>query len=195
MSYREIVASIIALLITSIALASAFAYYPLTITATPQAPRVVFQTGSNANQPDLGGKTIAVSIGANGTSASVTINPTYRETYYRNVLKLYNGDSRDMSVWIVFTYLSNTLPQGSIVRLFFYDVATNMKVKELDITSPTLNSPISIGSIAAGKTWQIDIYVNITEGISIVGASYSANAKLVYTPSSETPPANPSGGR
>ncbi|MEM0002334.1 MAG: hypothetical protein QXO97_09725 [Candidatus Nezhaarchaeales archaeon] len=185
--------TVLSLLIAATALASVFVYYPLTINISPQPPGVVFQAGSNANQPDIGGKTISVSIGSNSTSASITINPTYQENYYKDVLRISNSDTRAMNVYIVFTSVSNTLPTNSIVKLFVYDGAT--KVRELDITNPTLNQLISIGSIASGKAWQIDIYVYIPEGASIQGASYSASAKLVYTPSTETPPVNPSSGR
>lgn len=190
---KYLVVATIALLAVSMAVASVFAYYPLNITITPQAPSAIFQLGSNANQPDLGGRTISVSIGANGTSASVTINPTYQESYYKDILRVFNNDTRTMNVFLVFTSLSNTLPSGSIVKLFVYDGA--VKVAELDISSPSLNTPISIGSIAASRTWQIDIYVYIPEGTVITGRSYTASAKLVYTPSTETPPATPSSGR
>ncbi|MEM3980555.1 MAG: hypothetical protein QXF79_04780 [Ignisphaera sp.] len=185
---------IVTLAITAIVLASVFAYYPLTITARPTAPGVVFEAGSNAGQPDIGtGNTITVTIGDNKTSASITIHPTYRENYYKDVLGITNGDDNTMNVYIIFTSVSNNLPARSIVKLFVYEGTT--KVEELDITNPAINQPISIGSIAAGKTWQIDFYVYIPEGTKITGTSYSASAKLVYTPSAETPPTNPSGGR
>ncbi|MEM2208359.1 MAG: hypothetical protein QXG17_06695 [Sulfolobales archaeon] len=193
---KHAILPIVTLAITAIVLASVFAYYPLTITAQPTAPGVVFETGSNANQPDIGtGNTITVTIGDNKTSASITIHPTYRENYYKDVLRIKNGDDNAMNVYIIFTSLSNTLPAGSVVKLFVYNEATGTKVIELDITNPTTNQPISIGLIAAGGTWQIDFYVYIPEGTSIRVASYSASAKLVYSPSTETPPVNPSSGR
>jgi len=138
-------------------------------------------------------KRSTVNIGANKTSASITIHPTYQENYYRDVLRITNGDDNAMNVYIVFTSLSNTLPAGSVVKLFVYE-GTNKVIKELDITNPAINQPISIGSMAAGKTWQIDFYVYIPEDKSIREASYKAEAKLVYTPSAETPPTNLSGG-
>ncbi|MEM1668610.1 MAG: hypothetical protein QXM53_08140 [Thermofilaceae archaeon] len=185
---------IVTLAITAIVLASVFAYYPLTITARPTAPGVVFEAGSNAGKPDIGtGNTIMVTIGDNKTSASITIHPTYQENYYKDVLRITNGDDNAMNVYIIFTSVSNNLPASSIVKLFVYEGTT--EVKELDITNPATNQPISIGSIAAGGTWQIDFYVYIPEGTKITGTSYSASARLVYSPSTETPPVNPSIGR
>lgn len=191
---REIISLGITLALTVVVFASVFVYYPLTVTATPTPPSVVFQPGSNAGQPDIGpGNTISVSIGANSTSASITIHPTYQENYYKNVTLIVNYDSKAYNVYIVFTSVSNNLPAGSVVTLFVY--SGNTLVKAIDITSPSTNTPISIGSLPAGSKWELDFYVKIPEGTNINGASYSVTAKLVFTPSSETPPANPSAGR
>ena len=183
----------LALLAMTATLASVFAYYPLTLQVVPTAPGVVFEKGSNAGQPDIGARnTITVSVGANKTSASITIHPTYQENYYKDVLQIVNNDDNAMNVYIVFTSVSNTLPADSVVKLFVYEEDTKI---ELDVTNPQLNQPISIGLLGATKVWQIDIYVYIPEGTVITGRSYTADAKLVYTPSTETPPANPAGGR
>ncbi|MEM1843442.1 MAG: hypothetical protein QXD75_02835, partial [Desulfurococcaceae archaeon] len=94
----------LALLAMTATLASVFAYYPLTITVSPTEPGVVFERGSNADQPDIGaGNTITVTIGANKTSASLTIHPTYQENYYKDVLRINNTDDNAMNVYIVFT--------------------------------------------------------------------------------------------
>ena len=131
----------LALLAMTATLASVFAYYPLTLQVVPTAPGVVFEPGSNADQPDIGeGKTITVTIGANKTSASITIHPTYQENYYKDVLQIVNNDDNAMNVYIVFTSVSNTLPAGSTVKLFVYEEDT--KVKELDVTNPAVNQPI-----------------------------------------------------
>ena len=194
MNKRAVLLPTLVLMVSAVALAAVFAYYPLTLQVAPTSPGVVFEPGSNAGQPDIGaGNTIAVTIGANKTSASITIHPTYQENYYKDVLRINNTDGNAMNVYIVFTSVSNTLPTGSIVMLFVYEDTT--KVRELDVTNPAVNQPISIGQLGAGRVWQLDIYVYIPEGTYITGASYTANAKLVYTPSTETPPANPADGR
>ncbi|MEM3967813.1 MAG: hypothetical protein QXK04_08585 [Ignisphaera sp.] len=188
---KQIVAPIAVLLVTSIAFASVFAYYPLTITVSPQAPGVRFGAGSNAGQPDIGtGKNISTTIGQSGTSVSFTIHPTYQENYYKNVTVITNSDDNAMNVYLIFDSVSSNLPT---VKLFVYEGTT--KVTVLDIASQSIGTPIRVGQIASGKTWQIDLYVKIPEGTSITGAQYQVTARLVYTPSSETPPANPSSGR
>lgn len=191
---RRVALSALAILVATATLASVFAYYPLTITATPQMPGVVFQEGSNAGRPDIGtNNLITVNIGPNKASATVRIHPTYRENYYKDVLRVYNGDDDAMAVWIVFYSVTNNLPDGSVVKMFVYE--ENTKVKELDITNPDTNQPINVGSIASGKTWQIDFYVYIPEGTTITNRQYTAEARLVYTPSAETPPVKPDIGR
>lgn len=190
---KQTVIPMLVMLLTTLTLASVFVYYPLTMTAIPQEPSVVFQLGSNAGGPDIGKNYINVELGVNYASAEVEIHPTYRENYYKDVLRISNGDDNQMRVYIIFGKLENTLPKGSIVMMFIYDGTT--EVLKLDITNPALNDPIPIGSIESGKTWQIDFYVYIPEGENIKEAQYSASATLVYTPSSETPPIKPSDGR
>lgn len=194
MSKKPALAHLAALLMTAVALASVFAYYPLTVTAVPQAPGVIFESGSNAGQPDIGNNNfITVTLGGNKTSTSVRIHPTYQHNYYRDVLRIINNDDNAMRVYVVFDSVDNKLPPNSIVKLFVYYGAT--KIAELDITSPATGTPISIGTISAGAAWQTDFYVYIPEGTSIRGASYTASARLIYTPSAETPPAIPASGR
>lgn len=190
---RDVLVPVLALLAATLALASVFTYYPLTMRALPVAPGVVFEQGSNAGQPDIGNNFIEVEIGSNATTASLTIHPTYQENYYKDVLRIRNGDDNAMRIFLVFVSLNNQLPTGSIIKIFFYEGAT--KIKELDITNPVLNNPISIGTLSSGGAWQIDIYVYIPEGYSITNAQYLAQARLVSTPSGETPPATPSNGR
>ncbi|MEM4436876.1 MAG: hypothetical protein QXO22_08030 [Thermosphaera sp.] len=192
MNKRAVLLPTLVLIVSAVALAAVFAYYPLTLQIVPTPPGVVFEPGSNADKPDIGTENyITVETGDNGASASVTIHPTYQENYYKDVLRINNTDDNAMNVYIVFTSVSNTLPADSIVKLFFYQGDT--KVKELDITTLTVNQPYSVGQIPVGGTWQIDFYVFIPEGTSITEVKYEA--KLVYTPSEETPPPNPAIGR
>ncbi|MEM4436971.1 MAG: hypothetical protein QXO22_08520 [Thermosphaera sp.] len=191
---RQLYLSIAIVLLGAVATASVFAYYPLTLEINPTPPGVIFQQGSNAGQPDLGSNNyISVTIGGNSVSAEVQIHPTYQENYYKDVLRIVNSDDDAMNVYIVFTSVSSNLPEDSIVKLFVYEGAT--RVRELDVTNPEVNQPISIGLLGVGGVWQLDVYVYIPEGTVIAGASYMASAKLVYTPSTETPPTNPAGGR
>lgn len=193
MSRKHVLLPVVMVLLSMMAMASVFVYYPLTITAQPTEPGVVFQEGSNAGEPDIGTNTITVEIGDDGASAEVEIHPTYQDNYYKDVLRIYNGDDDSMNVFIIFDSVSNSLPTGSVVKMFVYRDTT--RVIELDITNPSTGSPTRIGSLGEEDTWQIDFYVKIPEGESISGAEYKATARLVYTPSSETPPITPSSGR
>ncbi|MEM3104945.1 MAG: hypothetical protein QXD69_05535 [Candidatus Bathyarchaeia archaeon] len=190
---KFVLAPVLVVLVAMVALASVFVYYPLTINVQPQAPSVVFKEGSNANQFDIRGNTITVEIGANGTSASVTIHPTYQENYYKNVTIIKNVDDNAMNVYIIFTSVTNNLPSDSNITMIIYQDYSI--IKSLDIINSDWNKPINVGSMNSGAVWEIDFYVYIPEGKSISGASYRVNAKLVYTPSSETPPSNPGSGR
>ncbi|MEM2370534.1 MAG: hypothetical protein QXH51_06495 [Candidatus Bathyarchaeia archaeon] len=191
---RFVLAPLLALLFATVALASVFVYYPLYITATPTEPKLVFDSGSNANQPDIGtGNQIQVSIGENKTFASITIHPTYQENYYKNVLNITNGDDNAVNVSIIFTSVDNELPSGSNVTMIIYCRGTRINL--LNITLPEENKPIWIGQIDKDNVWEIDFYVYIPEGTYIMNKSYTAIAKLVYTPSPETPPSEPSKGR
>ncbi|MEM0371738.1 MAG: hypothetical protein QXD67_03720 [Ignisphaera sp.] len=192
--FRKTLTGILLILALSVVTASLFAYYPLNIAVVPQQPGVRFEAGSNAGKPDIGSNTITVNIGSNSTSASIEIHPTYQETYYKDILRIVNNDNEAMHIYVIFYNYVNNLPTGSRVKMFVYSGAT--MVKELDITTPTLNTAVDIGQLSVGGSWQIDLYVYIPEGTSITGRSYSASARLVYTPSSgETPPINPGSGR
>ncbi|MGC9011912.1 hypothetical protein, partial [Thermogladius sp.] len=92
---RRVLALVAVAVFTSIVFASVFVYYPVSVTVSPVSPPVYFEYGTNANQPDLGGaNTIDVTLGANKTSLTITIHPTYWVSYYKNVSLIVNGDSK-----------------------------------------------------------------------------------------------------
>ncbi|MCC6009918.1 MAG: hypothetical protein LM588_02855 [Fervidicoccaceae archaeon] len=163
--------------------ASVFAYYPLSITVSPTTPPVTFATGSNSNQNDLGpGNTITVSLGSNSASASVTVHPTYQKTYYKDVLRITNSDSKTYNVYIRVDTAIASFPAGSTILLKIYDSGTPIATVPL-----TSTGTVSIGSLSGGGAWEVDVEVYIPEGSSLP-SSATANLQLIYTPSSETPP-------
>jgi hypothetical protein len=173
--------------------ASVFAYYPLSITVSPVNPPVKFVAGNNSNQTDLGpGNTIAVILGSNSASASVTIHPTYQTTYYKDVLKINHTDvdSKEYNVTIRVNSYTSDLPPGSYILLKIFDEQSGHLIKEVNLTS--LSSSISnmdkIGDLDDGETWRVDIVVYIPEGSPISTTSATVDMELIYTPSSETPP-------
>lgn len=123
----------------------------------------------------------------------MTIHSSYQHNYYKDVLRVRNRDDDAMNVFVVFYSVASTLPTGSVVRIFIYGDGT--RVADIDATDPARNVPIRIGVLGAGKVWQIDVYVYVPEDAEMTGRQYTASARLVFTPSGEVPPVNPSGGR
>jgi len=161
--------------------AAVFVYYPMNVSIQQQAPPVVFALGSDANKADLGGQTITVSLGANQTSATLTLHPTYQTAYYQDILHIKNTGSSSYNAYLrISTPLS--LPSGGTASLIVHlSNGTNASI------SLTSSGTVSLGSIASGNDWQIDLQIYIPEGNPTV--STSASISIIYTPESGvTPP-------
>jgi hypothetical protein len=117
---RYILGLTIATILASIVFASVFVYYPASVQVSPTAPPVIFDYGSNSNQRDLYGRTITTTIDATGTSASITLHPTYQRTYYRDVLRIKNQDSE---AYYVMINVISTITGGNLVsaKLYIYN--------------------------------------------------------------------------
>ncbi len=201
---RALLLTAISILAAAFIAASVFAYYPLKLVVQPVTPPITFAPGSNAGKDDLrSSNTITVSISTDGTSAEITIHPTYHTTYYKNVTVIENNDNKRYNVSLVVETVSNSnnLPPGSKVYMIVFSrgasrdlLATYPEpglpsdVNKIELTVASTNSPISIGSLAGGGVWEIDFMVYIPEGASLTGASATFNMHLVYSPSEETPP-------
>jgi len=205
---RRITTPLIALLIAvviSIAFASVFVYYPMAVTLQPKSPPVYFAEGDNSNQDDLwSDNKISVSIGSNATSLNITVHPTYRVTYYKDVSIVYNSDSRSYKVCfrVVNTNLSS-LPSGSKAYLYIYSQDGTRSLSgyptptpsdylaQIDLTSTSTESTC-VGTLGSNEFYEMDLYIYIPEGYDVgmtSGTTYTANLLLIYTPqTSETPP-------
>ncbi|WP_434731102.1 hypothetical protein WLZ34_05770 [Thermogladius sp. KZ2Tp1] len=199
---RRVLALVAVAVFTSIVFASVFVYYPAWVTVSPVQPPVYFATGSNANQQDLGpNNTIGVSLGPNSASLAITIHPTYQVSYYKDIVRIVNGDSSKVYYAYLRVYTAATgLPDGSQLVLYVYSKGASRSLSgyqpptpvsgtylaSLDlITATSQKFPITI---SAGSPVEIDLYVYIPEG-STPPASVTAKLLLVYTTSStETPP-------
>ena len=172
--------------------ASVFAYYPLSITVSLIEPPVKFITGSNSNQDDLGSDnfgqsyTITVNLGSNNTSASVTIHPTYQKTYYKDVLRINNSDSKAYNVSIRVESMKG-FPAGSYIKLKIYNSGASRAVEPIKTVSLTPTDTVNIGMLNRESTWEVDIEVYIPEGTTLP-LSATASLQLIYTPSNEKPP-------
>jgi len=199
---RQILVMAVNMLVAAMVAASVFAYYPLQLTIKPTSPPVVFAEGSNANKTDLS-ETIEVGIEPGGSGITITIHPSYHVTYYKNVTIIQNNDSKAYTLYLVIDSSSGGLPAGSQVVLYIYDQNSGRSlsgypepqpkvgtyISSVDLTSGG-DTPIQIGTIGSGDTWEVDIWVYIPpgSGISDNSASATFSCHLVATPSDETPP-------
>jgi len=163
--------------------AGVFAYYPITVNITGMRP-VVFDFGSNANQPDLGaGKYIEVTLGANRTSVTITIHPTYQYTYYHNVTIVKNIDT-GKSYYVAFRVTSAIAdwPSASVAKMIIYSSGTpGTKITEVDLK--TNGTTEWIGPLNFGDYYRIDFYIYYPEGYQLPNGTQVV-VQLIYSPQS-----------
>lgn len=180
-------AVIILALLTLLALVgtAVFVYLPVNVTINSVSPPVIFQLGSNAGGQDLAGNTIQVTLGANSSSATLVLHPTYQRTYYHDVLQVSNpsppaGDNYYIGIKVV-SPLTGTGFASATARV--YDSANNLLFTADLTTAGTYGFPTLLPD---GQTFRIDIEIVITEGVTL--PSGSVTFELVYSPQSATPP-------
>jgi hypothetical protein len=193
---RAVVLALAATIILSIAFSSVFVYYPITAQISPVSPPVILDSGSNAGKSDLSGSnTIGVNIGANKTSATITIHPTYQASYYENVTIIRNTDSKSYTVTLkVYTAVSG-LPSDSKALLYLFSKgatrslsgwpssslapASGSYLAVLDLTQTTTPATVTL---SGGSFVEVDILVYIPEGSKMPTSAVTAEIYLVYTP-------------
>jgi len=177
--------------------AAVFAYYPLTVNVAGTTAEVRFAAGSNANQPDLAGNTIGVTLeGSCNTKATVTIHPTNERTYYRDVLWIENyGVGRTYYAWIrVVTPVTHTAILSA--KLYVKDANGNI-VAMIDlkqagvqpgaqnyinyITIPAATQTGNPPTTTPGKLY-IDIEVEIDRNTNAGTVTATAVLELIYSP-------------
>ena len=209
---RRITTPLIALLIAvviSIAFASVFVYYPMTVTVSAVSPPIKIGYGDNSNQKDLeDGNTILVSIGSNNASLSITIHPTYGVSYYKNISIITNMEPSGGKAYYIYIRVVNpiNLPTGSgsavsgtstkgVAKLYIYNKNAQRSLSGFPTPSPgnvnvvelTTSGTIPIGSLGAGQGYEIDLYIYIPEGADLP-SEQTVQLYLIYTPSGEQPP-------
>lgn len=178
-----VVPTILLALVISVVNAAVFVYYPINITAVWTLRPIRFEEGTNAGGPDLGpGNTITVTLTEEKTSAAIKVHPSRRgTTYYKDVLRIVNGDARAYFI-------------GFVVIDPFVDTA----VVEAQLIVRTLGG-VLIGTVnlkATGTTWvpwelgagdqfRIDLRFIVS---SATPGSEEALINLVYSPQSIEPP-------
>lgn len=174
---------LLAILALALAVANAavFVYYPMTVNITGVRP-VVFDYGSNADQPDLGtGNNIAVTLGASNTSVTIGIHPTYEYTYYHNVTLVKNIDT-GKSYYVAFrvTQPITGWPSDSIAKMIIYG-SDNQKKLEIDLKATAGTTTSWIGSLNAGDYYRIDFYIYYPEGNQLP-SNTQVQLQLIYSP-------------
>jgi hypothetical protein len=181
----------------SVVNAALFVYYDASITAQGQRPPVVFAPGKNANGADLWGNTIGVTIDSTNTTLTITVHPTYRTHFYRNITLIVNQDTVN-SYYLAFniiTPFTNTKITQAKLFIRSLDGSTTYATINL-LTTGVQGWPITL---AGNQKLRIDLFLVITPGASDTFnnapfTSDSCTLQLVYSPqNAETPPASSSG--
>jgi hypothetical protein len=172
----------------SIAFVAVFSYYLVSMAISP-VPPIYFVAGASANQPGPGaGNTIGVSIGSSKASVAITIHPTYQVTYYKNVTLIVNGDAKTYNIYLKVASVAN-LPPGATAYIYVYSKGASRNLSGyptptgyVAAVSLTSTGTTSIGSLAGGSAYEIDIYVYIPEGVALPSPT-TANLLLIVAPS------------
>ncbi len=175
--------------LASVAFASVFVYYPFEVSIAPARPPIEILPGDNAGDPDLSGNTIEVAIGANRTSLTVTLHPTYQTTYYHDIAQIDDVDtSNTYYVWIRVKTPVTGLPSGSEAYLVVYDPVTD-DYYLLDLTS----SGASVGPFTTDdvNNIRLDFKFIIPEGTKLPTTAVSASLEIAYSNQGASSPPTP----
>jgi len=175
-----LIALVVAAVAAVVVNAGIFAYRRMTASITVVQPVIVFDYGSNANQLDLwAGNIIAVALGPNNVSATITIHPTYQHTYYRNVTLVKNLDSTPYYVAFRVVTPVTGWPTDSAAKMIMYSSA-GTNVAEVDLKQPYTTD--WIGPLSVGDYYRIDFYIYYPEGYPLPSNTTQVQVQLIYSP-------------
>ncbi len=176
-----VAASLVAVLVATMAYASIVVIYPLNVSVSEVAPPVKFQAGSNANQTGLGG-TMTVIIGKNQASATVSFQVTYQTNYIHDLLEVVNTAENDYYVAIrVDTPLVSNTGVVSSAQLILDRGNDNIADDKLDLTTNGTSTEIQL---LAGQVIALHFNVTLTEGRMLDSAPLTVQLSLLYSPQS-----------
>jgi len=173
------IAAVAAALIAAVVVANAavFVYYPANVQIVPQEPPIVFEYGSNANQADLRGNTIEVSIAQNKTAVNITLHPTLQYTYYYDILVVDNVDTAN--AYYVNFYVVNTNYTASFQEAYLVINGTKYLIQNGQFVLPT---PLTLN---AGANVSIGLLFYAPDSQQFQG-NVTIDLQLVYSPTTET---------
>lgn len=185
MKYHRLITVLAILALFALVGTAVFVYLPGNITISPVGPPVVFDLGDNAGGQDLGGNTITVTLGANKSSFTLTIHPTYQKTYYHNVTIFKNpsppsGDNYYFGVKVT-TPISG--PYSS-AKLYVYSSGGTL-LFTVDLTASAVYGWPTL--LSDGDWVRIDVEVVLPEGVSLPGTT-TVTVEFVYSPQSAVSP-------
>jgi len=165
-----------------VANAAVFVYYPAIINVEPVKPDIVFDLGTNANQPDLAGNTITVTIpGTQGTTGnqteiSITLHPTLQYTYYYDIFTINNTGTVDYYVNI---YIYTTNVTTGFVEAYMFLNDTKIPLNETGFVSATnLLLP-------AGSYFSVSFLFYAPDSQAFPQDPIQINMSVVYSPVDE----------
>jgi len=167
----------------SVVNAALFVYYEVRIYAQGQIPPVIFAPGKSANGTDLWGYPILVSFDSTNTSLTITVHPTYRTHFYKNITLIVN---RDSNIYYLAFNVTKAFTESKIAeaKLIIRDVNKN-KIAEINLKATGLQE-WSIELSGGGKL-TIDLYLKINPGSgnnfnNPPFSSDNAELQLIYSP-------------
>ncbi len=172
--------------------AAVFVYYPMSIGLSPQKPPVYFDLGSNANQKDLWGNTISVSLSEANTNLAVQVNPTYQVNYYKNITVIKSQDTSN-TYYILFDVTDAITDTNVTTAELIVSDSSGAPIATIDLKSTGVQ-PSSWITVNPGETLTISLELTITPDSGVTYstspslADGSAIVKLIYSPqNSESP--------
>ena len=172
--------------------AAVFVYYPMSIGLSPQKPPVYFDLGSNANQKDLWGNTITVSLSEANTNLAVQVNPTYQDNYYKNITVIKSQDTSN-TYYILFDVTDAITDTNVTTAELIVSDSSGAPIATIDLKSTGVQ-PSSWITVNPGETLTISLELTITPDSGVTYstspslADGSATVKLIYSPqNSESP--------
>jgi len=179
MRYTRLVTILAILALFALVGTAVFVYLPGNISIVSVPPPVYFTAGTNANQPDIAGNTISLTIGANQSSFSLTVHPTYQKTYYEDIVKIVNpalpaGDNYFFGVKVI----TAVGAPFTIAEMRIFDNANNL-ILIVDLTSATLQGwPTALND---NTQYRVDFMFVLPENVQLPGPM-TVQIELVYSP-------------
>ncbi len=178
-------AIVLVVLVSVLAYAGVLVRYPMTGRAVWVKPDVIFQAGTNANQPGLRGITLTTSITDNSTNVTFTLTLTYQHVEVRDLFRIANVNNTT-TYYIGFYYdpVANPLPSNVTRADLVLVDATGAPVAVYDLLTGGWSGWIQLPANTAYEVW----FIFETQGDTKLPAEVTIPIQLWWSPSNtETP--------